>query len=216
MDRNINKIELFKDYYFNNKGILYKSFEININDFHGSYDIYWGDPNIIFDDKSSKESFPLAVTTISNIVNYPKPRIFIHNKLEKEYKNVFEMIIAHEIGHLWLHDIVGLTQQKKCYMNEKVAEIWADYFSYKYFIKYRNIYKLNQFVEIFKEVSSFQLELYNLAPNIYMEYTFNQKVKKLKLLDENNISKLENDDQVIIQMENAIEITLNALGDIFD
>ncbi len=208
--------DLFKDYYFNNKGTLFKSFEMNINNFHSSYDIYWGDPNIIFDERTLIETFSLAVTIISNRYNYPNPRIFLHEKLEKKNKNVFEMVIAHEIGHLWLHDIVGFNNPStSTFMKENESEKWADYFSYSFFVKYRNINCLENFIKILEEAGNLQIKIYNLDPNQHKEFTFTGKIESLKLFEEKINFEFKDGNPTIIQMKNAIEITLNALGDIF-
>jgi hypothetical protein len=58
----------------------------------------------------------LAATVIPRRHNYPNPRIFLHEKLEKKYKNEFEAVIAHEIGHVWLHDFVGFNNPKIIHM----------------------------------------------------------------------------------------------------
>jgi hypothetical protein len=206
----------FRDYYLNNKGILFKSFEINISDFHYRYDIYWGDPNVIFDARALAEDFPLAVTTIPHRYNHPNPRIFLHEKLEKKHNSVFELVIAHEIGHLWLHDIVGFNNlSTSSFMNERESEIWADYFSYSYFAKHRHISSLDGFAKILKEASDFQLQIYDLDPKLHMEITFIRKMEKLKAKIEEIELKYKKGNPTIIHLKNAIEITLNALGDIF-
>ena len=165
--------ELFRDYYLNNKGILFKSFQINIRNFRYRYDIYWGDPSVIFDAKALAEDFPLAVTTISHRYHDPNPRIFLHEKLDQKHNNVFELVIAHEIGHLWLHDIVGFNNPStNSFMNESESEIWADYFSYSYFVKYRHTTCLDGFTKILKDASSLQLKIYDLDPKLYVETTF--------------------------------------------
>jgi hypothetical protein len=80
----VTKNDLFRDYYFNNKGTLYKSFDININNFHHSYDIYWGNPDIIFNNDGYTIYHPLAVTQIPQRKNYPNQRIFLHEKFDKK------------------------------------------------------------------------------------------------------------------------------------
>ncbi len=215
MDNNSHN-DLFKDYYFNNKGILFKSFEINISKFHSRYDIYWGDPNIIFDVRTLTKTFPLAVTTIPHRYNYPKSRIFLHEKLRRKYDNVFELVIAHEIGHLWLHDIVGFNNPStSSFMKEDESEIWADYFSYSFFIKYRNITCFENFIKILEEAGNLQIKIYDLDPKQHMEFTFAGKTDNLRLKEERINFEYKNGNPTIIQMKNAIEITLNALGDIF-
>lgn len=210
---NSSQKDLFKDYYFNNKGTIYKSFEIKINSFNYNYDIYWGDPNIIFDKKNLRETFPLAVTTIPHRNNYPNPRIYLHEKLEKKYNDIFEMVIAHEIGHLWLHDVVGFNNPSTNYfMEEKESEIWADFFSYCFFVKYRKIDNLDKFNKILEKANNLQIEIYNLKPEQYIKLTLTKKIECLKILKE-KINLVEN--PKITHMKKAIEISLNSLGDIF-
>ena len=208
--------DLFKDYYFNNKGTFLKSFEIEINSFHVSYDIYWGDPIVIFDKKTLKESFPLAVTVIPQRNIVQNPRIFLHEKVEEKYGKSFEMIVAHEIGHIWLHDIVGFNHPMTGNsMTEYESDIWADYFTYSYFIRYRNITCLEKFKKIIKDVINLQMQIFNLDPKQHMEYAYNERIKNLKGLDDDVKMKIKNRKQKIMQMTNAIEISLNSLGDIF-
>jgi hypothetical protein len=209
---NISHKDIFKDYYFNNKGILFKTFEININTFHYNYDIYWGDPNIIFDKKTLTETFPLAVTIMPHRYNYPNSRIFLHEKLGKDNNNVFELVIMHEIGHLWLHDIIGFNNpSSNNTMRENESELWADYFACNFFLKYRNTNNIEEIYKIFKDANNLQNKIYNLEPNKNMKYT-NTKIENLKLLEK---ECLESKNEIIIHMINAKEITLNNLGDIF-
>ena len=213
---NTSHRELFKNYYLSNKGILFKSFEINISNFHYRYDIYWGDPNVIFDARARTKTFPLAITTIPHRYGYPNPRIYLHERLDRNYGNVFELVIAHEIGHLWLHDIVGFNNPSTGnFMNEEQSEIWADYFSYSFFVKHRNITSLDSFGRILEDASNLQLEIYDLDPKQHMELTYTRKMENLRLREEKNNLEYENGNPVIIQIRNAVEITLNALGDIF-
>lgn len=217
MTGNTSRDKLFKEYYFNNEGTLFKSFEISINTFNYSYSIYWGDPDIIFDGKTLRETYPLAVTIIPQRNNYPNPRIYLHEKLETKYNNAFEVVVAHEIGHLWLHDIVGINNPSTSnYMSEKESEIWADYFAFSYFVKYRNINCLEDFSKVLEEASRLQVEIYNLDPGQHMESTFINRMNDLKLLEENISIRIENEKSFMAQMKNAIEITLSALGDIFN
>ena len=213
---NILHKKLFKDYYFSNKGTLYKAFEININTFHYSYDIYWGDPNIIFDEKALRENFPLAITIIPHRYSYPNPRIFLHEKLEIKRKNAFEAVVAHEIGHLWLHDVVGFNNPStNNFMRERDSEIWADYFAFYFFVKYRNINCLNDYGKLLEEVGHLQMNIYNLNPEEHTESTFTNKVSNLSLLNDRMDHGTKDLNSFLTQMRSAIEITLNALGDIF-
>jgi hypothetical protein len=208
--------DLFKDYYFNNKGILFKSFELNINNINNSYDIYWGDPNIIFDRKTLISTFPLAVTIIPKRLNYPNPRIFLHDKLDKNIINVFEMVITHEIGHIWLHDIVGFNNlSTSYYMDENESEVWADYFSYYFFKRYRNIDCLNKYQKILEEVSELQIKIYYFDPKLSIEVTLTNKMDKLKILEDKIKLQLLEDNSFTNQMIEAINITLKTMGDIF-
>ena len=207
---------LFKDYYFNKKGTFLKSFEIKIGNFHSGYDIYWGDPIAIFEKKTLKESFPLAVTVIPHRNIVQNPRIFLHEKIEAKYKKSFEMIVAHEIGHIWLHDVVGFNHPMTGnFITEYKSEIWADYFAYSFFVRYRNIICLEKFNKIIEEVINLQIQIYNLDPKQHLEYVDNKRIENLKVLDDNVKMEIKNRKPKMIQMINAIEITLNSLGDVF-
>jgi len=211
----VTKNDLFRDYYFNNKGTLYKSFDININNFHHSYDIYWGNPDIIFNNDGYTIYHPLAVTQIPQRKNYPNPRIFLHEKFDKKNTSVFEMVVAHEIGHLWLHDIVGLSNPNCDYcISEDKAETWADYFAYCFFVKYRNIDCLVNFNEIQLKAVELQIEIYNADPEQQYKLA-NANIENLKILKQHINSAISNGDQVISQILEAIEITLTSLGNIF-
>jgi len=173
--------DIFKDYYLNNKGVLFRTFEININNFRRRYDIYWGDPNVILDAKALEEDFPLAVTTIPHRYHYPNPRIFLHERLDNRHSAVFELVIAHEIGHLWLHDVIGFNNPSTDYvMKENESEMWADYFSYSYLVKHRRISNFEGFAKILNEVSSLQREIYGLGPKRHMEILSDRKVDDLE------------------------------------
>ncbi len=206
----------FRDYYFHNKGTLFRSFEITINDFHYSYDIYWGDPNVIFAPRALAQEFPLAVTTIPRRYHYPNPRIFLHDKLERKYDRVFELVIAHEIGHLWLHDIVGFNNPATSdRMSEEDSEVWADYFSYSFFVSYRGVYSLDDFAPVLEGASNLQLQIYDLDPQVHRELTFTKKMEKLTLQAKSIEVECNRGNQVAIHMKNAAAVTLKALGDIF-
>jgi hypothetical protein len=208
--------DLFRAYYFGNKGTLFRHFEIAIGDFHYRYDIYWGDPSIIFDPGALEEKFPLAVTTIPQRAHYPDTRIYLHERLERKHTCVFELVIAHEIGHLWLHDIVGfnnlLTNSR---MSESDSEVWADYFSYCYFVKYRTLSCVDDFAQALKEASNLQMAVYNLDPKSHVELTFTRKMERLRAKIEEVDLGCREGDHIAIHMKNAVDTTLDALGDIF-
>lgn len=213
----IENYDLFKEYFFQNKGQFYKSFKIIIRNHQYNYDIYWGDPKIIFLQKSLSKKYPLAVTVIPHRNNYPKPRIFLHKDIKIENKYVFELIITHEIGHLWLHDILGYNNPSTEYlMEESESEIWADFFSYNFFKIFRNIKNIKNYLKLLKGASKVQMDLYNLNPKKYIEDTFNVKMKNLILLQDKVSNETRKENLLIIHMMNAMEITLHTLGDIFE
>jgi hypothetical protein len=86
---NQSHADIFRDYYYSNKGTQFRAFEININSFQEKYDIYWGDPEVIFDEKARKNSCPLAVRIMPTRLNAPNPRIFIHEELTQEAWSCF-------------------------------------------------------------------------------------------------------------------------------
>jgi len=149
----------FKDYYLGNMGKLFKSFETNINNHHFYYDIYWGDPDIIFDNRVLYDIYPLAVTMIPQSTKYPNSRIFIHEKLDLKFKHEFKIVLAHEIGHLWLHDVVGINHRMTtARMEEHEAEIWADYFAFRTMQKYSEISSLDSFNIHYEKISNLQVQ----------------------------------------------------------
>ena len=212
---NQSHADIFRDYYYTNKGRLYKSFDININSFQQEYDIYWGDPEIIFDDKTRKNSSPLAVKIMPTRVNAPNPRIFIHEGLTQEHGNVFELVVTHEIGHLWLDDVVGLTRPSaKFYVDPIRAEAWADYFAYTYFRKYRDLNDLDVFCSIMRETGRVQSLLYHREPAVTLK-GMDEKISELKNLNQSIKDGLAVKNPVFSQIAEAIEITLDSVGDIF-
>lgn len=208
--------DLFRAYYSCNKGTLFRHFEIAIGDFHYRYDIYWGDPSVIFDSVALETKFPLAVTTIPQRAHYPDTRIYLHEGLQRKHTRVFELVIAHEIGHLWLHDIVGVNNRlTSTWLSESESEVWADYFSYCYFVKYKNLSCLDDFALTLKETSNLQMALYDLDPKSHVELTFTKKMASLRAkIAEVDLGGREGD-HVAIHMKYTIDTTLDALGDIF-
>lgn len=212
---NQSHADIFRDYYYTNKGRLYKSFEININSFQHSYDIYWGDPEIIFDDKTRKNSSPLAVRIMPTRMNAPNPRVFIHEELTQEHGDVFDLVVAHEIGHLWLDDVVGLTRPTaEFYVDEHRAEVWADYFAYCYFREYRELNDLDDFCSIMKEAGMIQSKLYHRDSGEIIQ-GMDEKITEFEELNQSIKDGLAAKNPVINQITEAIKITLVAVGDIF-
>jgi hypothetical protein len=214
---NTSHEDLFREYYHGNSGRLYKSFQLEIGNHKYKYDIYWGDPKVIFDSRSIADKYPLAVTAIPHRYPSPNPRVFLHEELEEKYGNAFEFVVTHEIGHLWLHDIIGFNNPStENLMNESDSEIWADYFAYSFFLKYRQTAGLDAFEKVLKEASDIQLKMYKLDPERHIEFTFIRKLDNLKRHKEGIELQCEKGNQIYIHMKNATEITLNALGDIFE
>jgi len=205
-----------KTYLINNEGDLYKSIAIIINNMKYNYNIYWGDPKIIFDEKVIKKELPLAITIISHIKSIPKSCIYLHKQFDEKYKSIFEMVVIHEIGHLWLHDIVGFNNPCTYhYMEENESENWSNYFSYKYFAKYKNMNHINEFFNLLKSANNIQMEIYNIENKGYFHSILVRKIDYFKKFTENINIKINEEDRFIKHMNNAIEITLIALGNIF-
>jgi hypothetical protein len=209
MFANSKKIS-FNEYYKNNMGILFKKFDMIIGNRYLVYDIYWADPGIIFNGINVIEKLPLAVTIIPKVTSHPNPRIFLHEKLELKYKDVFEFVITHEIGHLWLYDIIGVHQ----HLTPCDVEIWADYFAYNFFIKYRNITKLEQFNNILNKTLILQGQINNI-PHETFNKVFHKKMEDIRMLIEKIKIDQINENIFKLQLENTIDPTLNSLGDIF-
>ena len=204
--------DIFKEYYTSNKGKLFKPLELDINGYHYSYDIYWGNPEIIFDENTRKNGAPLAVKIMPTRLNAPNPRIFVHEGLTQEYGDVFDLVVAHEIGHLFLDDVVGLTRPSALYyVDVNQAEAWADYFAYCFFREYRDMDKIDDFYSILKDVGKIQIQLYNREHLQGMD----EKISDLKNLNQSIQENLESKNPVVIQITEAIKITLNTIGDIF-
>jgi hypothetical protein len=207
--------ESFKEYYKNNRGIFYKKFEERINNENIIFDIYWGDPNIIFD-KQILGLYPMAFIKFPRWKNDPNTRIYLHEKLEKKNAKAFEYVLAHEIGHFWLFNILGINHPKTTFrLGERETEEWADYFAYRFFVKYRNMNKLEQLEEVLKEVENFQRSIYNMDPDIYYKFSFVDKIKDLNILENKIQIAYNNGDQIIIQMLDTLELILNLVKELF-
>jgi len=182
---------LFKEYYLNNKGKLFKHFEIIINKSEKPFDIYWGDPDIIFE-KSLDVPYPLAFIKFPQWAHEPNTRIYLHEKIDLKYSTALEYILAHEIGHFCLFDIFGINHPKgNDFLNVMETEIWADYFAYLYFIKFGNINNLEQLENILLEVDNLQNILYRIPSYDFIKYSYINKMKYL------------------VEFKNKIEIALN-------
>jgi len=204
------------EYQRSNSGKLMLAFNIVLGSQIYQYDIFWGDPSIIFDQETRFNSSPLAVTLIPHRHGLPATRVFLHEGLNPNNVNVFEMVVAHEIGHLWLHDIVGFNNPStRQSMSERDTESWCDYFAYCFFQKYRGISNAESFSEIIRSTGELQMELYSIdktpeniehfstRANDFLQFSF--KVGVLQI----------DGDRFVAQMLSTIETTLVALSDIF-
>ena len=199
----------FYEYYKNNGGILFKKYEIYINNTTSIFDVYWGDPNIIFN-QFSNEPYPLAFIKFPKWKHEPNTRIYLHKNIEINNEVAFEFILAHEIGHFCLFDIFGINHPKgNIFLDVHDTEIWADYFAFLYFIKYRNINNLEQLKISLLEVDNLRNNIYNIIPND--EYSFANKTKYLELFLE-KIKLFSNDDKNISLMLVTFEDILNQIG----
>ena len=207
--------ETFKKYYFANGGKLFKSIQLIVKNHKYDYDIYWGKPEIIFDLHSVEAFLPLAITTIPHRYNYPNPRIYIHESISKD-ERTFEMIVAHEIGHLWLHDIVGFNNPStSLYMTTEESEKWADYFSFCYLTKFRIGMNIETFVSLLEEASQLQMQIYN-TEETDSHVNFPKKVMIFKLFEQSIRQNLELKNQFVTEMKERIDITVECIGDIFN
>jgi hypothetical protein len=207
---------LFKDFYHKNMGVLYKSIFYSINNHRYHFDIIWGKPEIIFDQSSINEQLPLAVSIISHKMNDPDPRIYIHSALK--YKNeVFKLVIMHEIGHIWLHDIVGFNNPyTDNHMDDFESEKWADYFSYCYFSRTRKKATVKHFIKILEKAHDTQMKLYGIDLKNHPKfgnYTRNTYFLEFENMVRNAIIQ---NDSFYCDLKNAIDITLNEIGNIFN
>ena len=152
---------LFNDYYHNKKGIWYKTIDVFLDERHLVYEFYWADPKIVFYDRD--DLYPLAKTLIlapSSIINR---RIYLHENLTRKYKKVFEYVVTHEIGHLWLFDILGIHHE---FQGDEL-EAWADLFSLFFFVRYRKITELTQFNKILDNAVAVLAKLYKVPVKIF-------------------------------------------------
>ena len=212
---NQSHADIFRDYYYTDRGKLYKSFDIKIGSFQEKYDIYWGEPEIIFDDNTRKYSFPLAVRVLPTRLHTPNPRIFVHDELTQEHRAVFELVVAHEIGHLWLDDVVGITRPTADFYVDAIrAEAWADYFAFCFFRKYRDLVDIETFCTIMKDAVRIQSQLYNRETAVNLK-GMDEKISELKSLHQSIKDGLAAKNPVFCQISDAIKITLNAIGDMF-
>ena len=205
------------DYQRNNSGRFYHSFQIVIGQHHYEYDIYWGDPTVIFDQMTLVNTSPLAVTLMPHRVGLPDTRIYLHEDLSPMDVPVFEMVVSHEIGHLWHHDIVGINNPSTPQtMNERDTERWCDYFAYCFFRKFRHIENVDEFSLIMKQASLVQIELYSIEKTPWNIERFSARANDfLEFCFLINILQADGD-SVVLQLLSAIEVTLVALGDIFN
>jgi len=207
--------KIFNDYYLNNKGILFKQYNIEINKTFKLFDVYWGDPNIIFS-KSSDVPYPLAFIKFPKWAHEPETRIYLHEKIEIKYNKAFEYILAHEIGHFCLFDIFGINHPRgNIFLNVNDTEVWADYFAYLYFKKYRNYVNIEEVKNIFFEIDDLQNILYNIPSNIFHKHSFLNKIEVIidfynkienakKNNEQNILLMLNTFDEILIQIKELI------------
>ena len=170
----------FNNYHKNNEGMLYRHYDIAINNTSRPFDVYWGNPDIIFG-KSLEVPYPLAFIQFPKWASEPDTRIYLHEKIELKYSTAFEYILAHEIGHFCLFNIFGINHQKgNVFINVLETEVWADYFAYLYFNKYRKIHTIEQLECVLSEIDNLQKILYNIPTADFYKYSYRNKIKYLK------------------------------------
>ena len=126
------------------------------------------------------------------------------------------MIVSHEIGHMWLNDIVGLTRQKSNFMIDAFeAEVYADFFSFRFFLMYRGIRTLNQFSAIIDEASACIRNVYELDIVPGPDLLLAQKKEAFAAFVKNWDAGIERGNVFNLQVDSAIDLSLCALGDLF-
>jgi hypothetical protein len=204
----------FEDYYKNNKGIFYKTFEITINNISTVFDAYWGNPNIIFDNRLL-QYHPLATKIFPKWQTDPEIRIYIHEGVEKNYTNAFEFILAHEIGHIWQYSILGINNPRgHVYLRDQERETWADYFAYKYFVKYRNINTFEQFISVLNDCDTLLKIIYNITPDISSNNSFVYRLQFLETLDKKFQIGYSKEDNDIVKVFYSLELMLSLLKEL--
>jgi len=201
--------EIFNEYWSNNEGTFYKKIDFYMGKRHFVYDIYWADPKVIFYDFDLMKQLPLAKTVIPVNTNHPYPRIFLHNNLTRRYKNIFEYVIMHEIGHLWLFEGLGI--RKEFAGNE--LEAFADLFSCLFFMKYRNIEDIDQFNVILNNTTDLQAKFYKIPLHL-IKVIHNKKMEEIEMFVAKSEASRLSDNPHIFKIANSIEPALDALGDI--
>jgi len=205
----------FKDCYRNNKGTLYRHYEITVNNSIKPFDVYLGDPDIIFR-KSIDNPYPLAFIKFPKWANEPDTRIYLHEKIELKYSRAFEYILAHEIGHFCLFDIFGINHPKgNIFLNVFETEVWADYFAYLYFNKYKNIHTIEELESIFLEIDNLQYYLYDILTNDICQYSYTNKLKHLKEFSAKIEIAISNNDKntgLMLKIFDEILVQVNELA----
>ena len=204
--REDTRIKMFNEFYENDSGILYRNFNVAVSGRHFAYGIYWAAPEIVFNEDIIR-MMPLAIT----VIKHPKHKIFLHEKLKPEHKDIFEYVVAHEVGHLWLYDIINIRQE----FSGDELEIWADYFAYSFLVKYRRLSGLEQFDNILNDTLRLQGKIYNVDSALFNDI-FHRKMEDVKSLIGTIEAERRNGDIYRSQIEKTIEPMLNAVGDLFD
>jgi len=204
----------FDEYYRNNKGIFYKSFETNINNIHNIYDIYWGNPEFIFYNQDIKDQ-PLALTQFSRWMHDPNTRIYLHEKIEKKYNNAFDFILTHEIGHIWLRDVLGINHPRGHVFIDN-TESWADYFAYIFFQRYRNITNLEQFKNILLDCDNLCKNIYSISHDTPEKFSFVDRIQGLVNLTERIQNEITTNTQQIQHILYSLDLFFPFIIDILN
>ena len=199
-----------REYHELDKGVSYKAFGLSVGNRYFNYDIYWGDPEVLFD-KEIIRMLPLATVAFPARRSNSCPRIYLHEKLTLEHKDAFEYVVMHEIGHLWLYEIIGVHHQ----LQRNDTEVWADYFAFNFFKKHRGVGSFDRFKDILNETLVLHGVIYGYPKEVFGS-VFDRKAEDIRTLMESIETEQANGGVLGAQIERTIEPVLAALGDIFD
>ena len=195
---------------------IYKTVTLEINDWKRSYTVYWGEPEDIFNEKDIERIHPLAITIIPKRLNLPDTHISLHNRL-KDFPGLgFEFVIAHELGHIWLHDVLGFNFNiNSPSIGEFDSEVYADFFAYSFFKNYRGIKTVTDLKPIFDEIFNIQTQTYTNLSLKPLEDYYIDRLNYLSDHDSKFTLALKNKDTKTLQIEQGLELTINSLGQLF-